>query len=462
MAKKTYVLDTSACLSDADCVHNYANNDIVIPIKVLEEIDNHKKRQDGVGVNARTIIRTFDELRTKGKLHQGVRLGKGKGILRVRGTSAVGEEALAPDLDPAVADHIIIATALSENSENGNRKTIVVSRDINMRVICDSLGLLSEDYTENQIIKNDSDLYTGFTEVLVDDQTIDHFYNDESIILDPEEYPRLHPNQFVMLVSSSNEKKTALCRFTDYRTGLFHIMDFRAGLWGVKAKNKEQSFALDLLMDPDIQVVSLVGKAGSGKTLLAIAAGLEQVMPNHPVDRLTSKLGSPSKKTSSAEPALYKKLVVSRPVMPMGKDIGFLPGSMEDKMAPWLAPIQDNLKFLTGDDQTTLDEYMERGIIEMEALTYIRGRSIANAYIVIDEAQNLTAHEIKTILTRVGEGTKIVLTGDIEQIDNIYINETSSGLVHAVEKFKGLDLSGHVTLRKGERSKVATMAAKYL
>ena len=146
----------------------------------------------------------------------------------------------------------------------------------------------------------------------------------------------------------------------------------------------------------------------------------------------------------------------------MGKDIGFLPGSMEDKMAPWLAPIQDNLKFLTGDDQTTLDDYMERGLIEMEALTYIRGRSIANAYIVIDEAQNLTAHEIKTILTRVGEGTKIVLTGDIEQIDNIYINETSSGLVHAVEKFKELDLSGHVTLRKGERSKVATMAAKYL
>ena len=462
MAKKTYVLDTSACLSDADCVYSYANNDIVIPIKVLEEIDNHKKRQDGVGVNARTIIRTFDELRAKGKLHQGVRLGKGKGILRVRGTSAVGEEALTPDLDPTVADHIIVATALSENSENGNRKTIVVSRDINMRVICDSLGLLSEDYTENQIIKNDSDLYTGFTEILVDDQTIDHFYNDENIVLDREEHPGLQPNQFIMLVSSSNEKKTALCRFLDYKIGLFHVVEFRAGLWGVKAKNKEQSFALDLLMDPEVQVVSLVGKAGSGKTLLAIAAGLEQVMPNHPVDRLTNKLGLPSKKKAMADPALYKKLVVSRPVMPMGKDIGFLPGSMEDKMAPWLAPIQDNLKFLTGDDQTTLDEYMERGIIEMEALTYIRGRSIANAYIVIDEAQNLTAHEIKTILTRVGEGTKIVLTGDIEQIDNVYINETSSGLVHAVEKFKGLDLSGHVTLRKGERSKVATMAAKYL
>ena len=458
MAKKTYVLDTSVCLSDANCVYSYSNNDIVIPLKVLEEIDNHKKGQDGVGVNARMIIRTFDELRSKGSLQQGVRLGKGRGILRVRSANLE----LPPDLDPAVADHIIISTALAENLENGNRKTIVVSRDINMRVICDSLGLMSEDYTENQIIKKDSDLYTGFTEMLVDDQTIDHFYDDEIILIDEEEHPRLYPNQFIMLVSSSNDKKTALSRFIDYKTGLLKVTDFKAGLWGVKAKNKEQAFALDLLMDPEVQVISLVGKAGSGKTLLAIAAGLEQVLPNYTVDKITSKLGVPSKKYAGLPEGLYKKLVVSRPVMPMGKDIGYLPGSMQDKMAPWLAPIQDNLKFLTGDDQTTLDDYIDRGLIEMEALTYIRGRSIANAYIVIDEAQNLTAHEIKTILTRVGEGTKIVLTGDIEQIDNIYINETSSGLVHAVEKFKELDLSGHVTLRKGERSRVATMAAKYL
>jgi len=213
-------------------------------------------------------------------------------------------------------------------------------------------------------------------------------------------------------------------------------------------------FAIDLLMDPGVQVVSLIGKAGSGKTLMAIAAGLEQVVNNLDVKY--------NLKTKGSNDSFYKRLVVSRPIMPMGKDIGFLPGSMEEKMAPWLAPVQDNLKFLTGDDQTTLDEYMERGLIEIEALTYIRGRSIANAYIVIDEAQNLTAHEIKTILTRVGEGTKIVLTGDIEQIDNIYINEMSSGLTHAVEKLKEYDLSGHVTLKKGERSSVATLAAKVL
>jgi len=457
MAKKTYVLDTSACLSDADCIYNYSNNDILIPLKVLEEIDKHKKRQDGVGTNARTIIRNLDELRQKGNLQQGVRIAKGKGILKVRPGL---ENTMPKDLDLSIPDHVIISTALAENTENGNRKTILVSRDINMRVICDSLGLASEDYVENQIIKKDSDLYTGFVEILVDDQTVDNFYDDQPIIPDVEEYAGLYPNEFIMLVSNSNDKKTALCKFTDYKTPLKKVRDFKNGLWGVKAKNKEQAFALDLLMDPSVQVVSLVGKAGSGKTLLAIAAGLEQVMPNYSMDKLHSKMSSPRK--MKAEDGLYKKLVVSRPVMPMGKDIGFLPGSMEDKMAPWLAPIQDNLKFLTGDDQTTLDDYMERGLIEMEALTYIRGRSIANAYIVIDEAQNLTAHEIKTILTRVGEGTKIVLTGDIEQIDNVYINETSSGLVHAVEKFKELDLSGHVTLRKGERSKVATMAAKYL
>ena len=429
MAKKTYVLDTSACLSDPNCIYSFANNDIVIPLKVLEEIDNHKKRQDGVGTNARSTIRILDELRSKGNLQQGIRIHKGKGVLKVRGSDPTR---IPPDLDPNVADHNIISTAIAEDQENGNRKTILVSRDINMRVICDSLGLNSEDYTENQIIKKDSDLYMGFIEILVDDQVVDKFYADEPIVPDSEEYKGLYANQFVMLVSNSNDKKTALCKFIDYKTPLLKVNEFKQGLWGVRAKNKEQSFALDLLMDPAVPVVSLVGKAGSGKTLLAIAAGLEQVMPNYNTEKLVAKMNHSSSKRKPFADGQYKKLVVSRPVMPMGKDIGFLPGTMEDKMAPWLAPIQDNLKFLTGDD------------------------------IVIDEAQNLTAHEIKTILTRVGEGTKIVLTGDIEQIDNIYINETSSGLVHAVEKFKGLDLSGHVTLRKGERSKVATMAAKYL
>ena len=439
MAKKIYVLDTSVCLTDSESIHHFGNNDIVIPLKVLEEIDNHKKRQDGVGTNARRIIRTLDSLREKKSLQIGARIDRGKGILRVVDHA---KQKLSTHLSPTVADHLIISSALAEKELNPTRKVILVSRDINMRVICDSVGLLTEDYTEAKVIKSQSELYTGFTSVLVDDQFIDQFYDGMKVFLDDTD--DFYPNQYIMLVSNSNEKKTALSRFLGHRQPLSKIVPRKEGIWGVKPRNKEQGFSFDLLMDPNIAVVTLVGKAGSGKTLCAVAAGLKQILEG-----------------KKSQDPLYKKLVVSRPVQPMGKDIGFLPGSMEDKMAPWLAPIQDNLKFLMG-DQTTLEMYMEKGVIEMEALTYIRGRSIANAFIIIDEAQNLSVHEIKTILTRVGEGTKIVLTGDIEQIDNVYIDETSNGLVHAVEKFKDFDITGHVSLLKGERSEVATIAADVL
>ena len=450
--KKIYVLDTSVCLSDSNCIFDYDNNDVVIPLKVLEEIDGHKKRQDAVGAMARSIIRKFDELRAKGTLQKGVRLGKGKGTLKV---SSHGVAALPDDLNCEHNDHIIISTALAEKSLHEKRKVILVSRDINMRVIADSIGILSEDYNKNQVIRKESELYSGFVEHLVDEQMVDQFYSGESVFIDKEEKKGLLPNQFVMLVSSGNEKKTALCRFMAYGIPLRKIQEHKRGLWGVRARNKEQAFALDLLMDPKVQIVSLIGKAGSGKTLLAIAAGLEQVVSKKTVM-------SKAFKDKGVLDGIYRRLIVSRPVQPMGKDIGFLPGTMEDKMKPWLAPIEDNLKFLTGDDNSTLEMYMEKGVIEMEALTYIRGRSIANAFIIIDEAQNLSRHEVKTILTRAGEGTKIVLTGDIEQIDNIYINETSSGLVHAVERLKKFDIAGHITLRKGERSKLATVAAKNL
>jgi len=443
MAKKTYVLDTSVCLTDASCLYKYQNNDIVIPLKVLEEIDKHKKRQDSVGANARKIIRTFDSLRTRGSLQRGVRLGKGRGILRV----SLGDLSTLPEeLDRQIADHVIISTAQTEHLKNPSRKTVLVSRDINMRVICDSVGILSEGYTLNKVIEHHSNLYEGFCDVLVDDQLIDRFYDGKEVSLDEEK--KFNPNQFLLLVSSSNEKKTALARYISPGKPLKKLYEAgKKGLWGVKPRNKEQAFALDLLMDPDIPFVSLIGKAGSGKTLLAIAAGISQVI-NDPF--------------AKGKNSFYTKLVISRPVQPMGKDIGFLPGSLEEKMKPWLMPIQDNLQHIMGSDKATIGEYVDRGVIEIEALTYIRGRSISNAYIVIDEAQNLTMQEIKTIMTRVGEGTKLVLTGDIEQIDNVYVDETSSGLVHAVEKFKRTNLSGHITLKKGERSKIATLAAKIL
>ena len=244
-----------------------------------------------------------------------------------------------------------------------------------------------------------------------------------------------------MMVSNANPKKTALARFKDIHTPLHKVIHAGIPDWKIKSRNKEQAFAIDLLLNPDVKVVSLVGMAGSGKTLLAIAAGLQQ--------------------TIGLRENPYTRMIVSRPVQPLGKDIGFLPGDVNEKMLPWLMPIQDNLKFLMG-DKASVEMYMEKGKIEIEALTYIRGRSIANAFMIIDEAQNLTMHEIKTIITRVGDGTKVILTGDIEQIDNIYVNETSNGLAHAVEKFKEFPIAGHVTFKKGERSEVATMAAKVL
>ena len=443
MAKKNYVLDTSVCLTDADVLFKFTNNDIFVPLKVLEEIDNHKKRQDSVGANARKFIRTMDELRTKGSLESGVRIGKGQGILKVVSFASLKDVIFPADLDIRHPDHMIMATAKTIQAES-NRKTIVISRDINMRVICDSIGIPAEDYTSERAVTSSEELYTGFVIQPFDDEVIDRYYSGEEIFLREDEINvKMHPNQYVMMVSNANEKKSALARFKSHYEPLKNIVHKKLPDWKIDARNKEQAFAIDMLMDPNIKIISLVGRAGSGKTLLAIAAGLQQT------------IGLRSEQNH------YSRLIVSRPVQPLGKDIGFLPGTMEEKMLPWLMPIQDNLKFLMG-DRTSLEMYMEKGKIEIEALTYIRGRSISNAFIVIDEAQNLTKHEIKTIITRIGEGTKIILTGDVEQIDNVYVNETSNGLAHAVEKFKEYQISGHMTFKKGERSELATLASKVL
>jgi PhoH-like ATPase len=435
--KKTYILDTNVYLTDATSIFAFGKSDILVPLKVLEEIDKHKKRQDSVGLNARNIIRILDSLRERGNLKKGVRIGKGKGIIYIKNcdTSLLPEE--LSSIDP---DNMIIGTVLAEKQNFPNKKIIVVSRDINMRIKCDSLEIPVQDYTVGQVVQNSALLHTGFTKHLVDDEIVDQFYEGEDIFLEKEEV-MLYPNQMVMLVSNSNEKKTGLARFISYNSCLRKIVD-KSDVWGVRPRNKEQKFALDLLLDPNVPVVTLVGKAGSGKTLCAIAAGLHQTVED-------------------GQESTYRRLIVTRPIQPLGRDIGYLPGSMEEKMIPWLSPIKDNLEHLMS-DKKTLDMYVDDGIIEIEALTYIRGRSISNAYIVIDECQQLTQHEIKTILTRVGENTKIVMTGDIEQIDNVYVDETSNGLTYVVEKFKDHDVAGHITLIRGERSKVATLAAKIL
>ena len=437
--KKIYVLDTSVYLTNADAIYAFKNHDIHVPLKVFEEIDKHKKRQDAVGAQARKIIRIWDELRSHGSLETGVRIRKGLGIIRAVTGQGITREDLPEDLNLSIPDHLIIATALREH-RTSERKVILVSRDINMRVIADAIGLTSEDFQNNQIVDNSESIYTGYATVLVDDQVIDQFYERQDVYLDEER--KLHANQYIMLVSSANEKKTALARYVNPTTPLKQLMHNKKSCWGIKPRNKEQHFLMDALMDPTIEVITAIGKAGSGKTICAIAAGLEQVIEESKAD--------------------YSRIIVSRPVQPLGKDIGFLPGTMEEKMSPWLMPIQDNLQTLMGNDKMTLDIYMQKGTIEIEAITYIRGRSISNAFIIIDEAQNLTTHELKTIITRVGEGTKIILTGDVEQIDNVYIDATTNGLTHAVEKFKDFELASHITLHKGERSRVATFAAQNL
>lgn len=443
MKKKIYVLDTSVFLTDFRALFAYKNNDIVIPLTVLEEIDYNKKRQDPAGANARATCRFLSGLLQKGKLSEGVRIRKGGGMLFAK---EVAPDLLPSEYDLKIPDNRIISVALRENQAHVDRKVILVSCDIALRIKASSIGLCVEDYTPNHVVKDRKELYTGFEEIVLDDQLIDRFYEGEDVILKEihVKKPRLYANQFLMLVSSANPKKTALARFIQEDKPLRKVKKLKKDrLFGFEAKNKEQQFALDLLLDPEIPVVSLIGKAGSGKTLTALAAGLLQIMGDE------------------KEP-LYSRIIVSRPVQPMGKDLGYLPGTLEEKMTPWLQPILDNLRFLFGNDKSTLEDYMKRGIIELEALTYIRGRSIPNAFIIVDECQNLTRHEMKTILTRVGYGTKIVLTGDIEQIDNNHVDERSNGLAHMIEKSKDEELSGHVKLLKGERSRVATLYSQIL
>jgi len=437
--KKIYVLDTSVCLTNANCLYAFKTSDIIIPIKVLEEIDGHKKRQDVVGANARQTIRILDALRQKGSLAEGVRIEKGKGMLKV--INSVFSDLLPPEMDKNMADNKIISCALKLSHTEQDKKIILVSRDINMRVIANSLGITAEDFEGEHVLDDGSKLYTGTQDILIDDEVIDRFYQGEEIYLEKAQTKNLFANQFVKLISNSNEKKTALSRFSHEQAPLAQVKNARP-MWGVTPRNTEQRYALDLLLDPSVPVVSLVGRAGSGKSLLALVGGLEQV------------LGKENRR--------YTRLIVSKPVHSVGKDIGFLPGTLEEKMLPWLKPIQDNLQFLLGNDKGMMQDYMDKGIIEVEAISYIRGRSIANSYMIIEECQNLTQHEIKTIITRVGENTKIVLTGDVEQIDNAYIDETSNGLSSVVEKFKPSLLAGHVLMQKGERSLVATLASEVL
>jgi len=439
--KKIFVLDTNVLLHDPRAIFSFEDNDVVIPIVVIEELDKFKKDVNEIGRNARQVSRILDEYRQKGKLSQGVKL-EGGGCLRVE-LNHQSPDRLPSELIATKADNRILATAL--NLKHDGLPVILVTKDTNLRIKADALGMNAEDYESDTITLDE--LYSGESEITVEPGAIDEFYLKGEL---PAADPKPLPNQFVLIKNSANPSQTALARYNQQKNAFVPIANTKHGIWGISSRNKQQQFALDLLLNDDIRLVTLVGKAGTGKTLLALAAGLEKTIENR----------------------TFQRLVVSRPVFPLGKDIGFLPGDIEEKLRPWMQPIRDNLDFLMGASapavagrakgKKDLQSLFDLGMIEVEPLTYIRGRSMPNQYLIVDEAQNLTPHELKTIITRAGEGTKVVLTGDPYQIDNPYIDSSSNGLTFVVERFKEEPIAGHITLVKGERSDLAELAATLL
>lgn len=437
--KKVFVLDTNVLLHDPQAIFHFQEHDVVLPIVVIEEIDSFKKDQTEIGRNARTLSRGLDRLRAKGNLSDGVAMDGG-GTLKVDIASYHADLGFFA-LDKHKADNQILACAKQLMTAR-KEKVVLVTKDTNLRIKADATGLLAEDYTTDRVEMDG--LYTGTAIWEVEPVTVDLLYQGG---VAQDEVRPLQPNQFVTLVDQANENHTALGRFHAPEGRILPLKRMEMPPWGVKPRNREQQFALELLLDDSVQVVTLLGKAGTGKTLLAIAAGLQQVVDDE----------------------RYNKLLVSRPVMPMGRDLGFLPGDVEEKLRPYMQPIYDNLDFIVAANtemrrrsSMTVAQLEEGGYLSVEPLTYIRGRSIPNQYIIVDEAQNLTPHEVKTILTRAGEGAKVVLTGDPYQIDNPYVDASTNGLSYLAEHFKHLDLAGHVTLMKGERSNLAELASNLL
>ncbi len=438
-SKKVFVLDTNVLLHDPNSILHFQEHDVVIPIVVIEEVDHFKKDPTEIGRNARNVSRMLDRLRATGSLSRGVPL-EGGGSLKVD-VAAHSLDLGILSADKHKADNQILACA-RELLHTLKEHVVLVSKDTNLRIKADAIGVQAEDYTTDRVEMEE--LYSGHRTWEVEPAQVDLLY-DGGLPPDPDLH--LHPNQFVTLVDRSNPSHTALGRLMAGDNLLRPLRRLEAPPWGIKPRNREQQFALDLLLDDTVQVVTLLGKAGTGKTLLAIAAGLQQVVDDE----------------------RYHKLLVSRPVMPMGRDLGYLPGDIGEKLRPYMQPIYDNLEFIVAANvearrRTTMTaaQLEEAGYLSVEPLTYIRGRSIPSQFLVVDEAQNLTPHEVKTILTRAGEGTKVVLTGDPQQIDNPYVDASTNGLSFLADHFKHLDISGHVTLVKGERSRVAELASTFL
>ena len=449
-----FIIDTNVLLYDPKALSAFKDNTLYVPITVIEEIDRFKKDLNETGRNARQVSRQLDALRQSGSLSTGVALPSG-GVLRV--VLPPKEQELPDIFGPRSNDNLILALAYFLTRTMSDSRVVLVTRDTNMRIKADALGVLAEDYEHAHVTFDDR--YSGVAERVVPAARLSELF--ELGFIEPlSGEPPAFANQFLVLRSEDNPDRVASVRYDAGRKRMRLIEEFKGGVWGIRPRNREQRFALDLLLDDSVSLVTLDGVAGTGKTLLAIACGLSLV----------------------ADQMRFRRLVVSRPVFPMGRDLGFLPGDLSEKLNPWMKPIFDNLELLVGsaeDDEPkggrrgnnnqngaqrppSYQPLLDQGIIEVEALTYIRGRSLPKQYLIVDEAQNLTPHEVKTVITRAGEGTKIVLTGDPQQIDNPYVDATSNGLTYVVERFKERPEAGHVTLRKGERSRLAELAAELL
>lgn len=432
---KIYILDTNVLLHDSGIFNKIKNCEVVVPLCVLGELDKKKLGQDEVAKNARIAIRFLDSLRDSGSINKGIKLDQDTTI-RVE----VNCKNNCYDLDMNDIDNKIINTALYVIENNKDDEVVVLTNDINLRVKCDALNIAAKEHNVDEKVENTEAVYSGTATIYVDDDIINLLYKDGVVNAKELGYSDgLFPNQYISLISNTNLAHTGVARFFE---GKFVKVKQYPNIWGISPKNKEQVFALDALFNPDIKLVTMVGRSGAGKTLLASAAGISQLIDSE----------------------TYKKIVLTRPVEVMGRgNIGFLPGDENEKMRPWLMPFEDNLELLFSDrGMNYLDSLKESGAIEVGVISFIRGRSRRSVLLIVDEAQNLTKHELKTIITRIGDGSKIVLTGDIQQIDNPKVDGVSNGLSCVVEKFKHYPIAAHITLTRGERSDLATLASEIL
>lgn len=437
VSRKTFVIDTNVLIHDPSAIRNFKDNDVVIPLAVLEELDSLKRHSDEAGKNSREVIRYIDSLKAeeKGDLHTGVVIPEGPKVRIHLDAKPERVDGFPLPLDRNSNKFLLVAYLLKEKGES----VVIVSKDFVTRVKAEAMDLESEDY-EN-LKASYEEIYKGLRKLDVQKKDIDLFYKDGTL---PITDGAFRPNEYVHLASP--EKSSAVCKFSDKSKKLEPLLQITRDIWGIQPLNVEQRCAIDLLLRDDIQLVTLIGPAGTGKTLLALACGMRKVFDEN----------------------VYSRILISRPIVPLGKDIGYLPGTKEEKLYHWMQPIYDNLEYLCsttsgeGNGPATLEFIMESKKIEMEAVTYIRGRSLPKMYMIIDEAQNLTPHEVKTIVSRAGKGTKVILTGDATQIDNPYLDRDSNGLTYIVNRFKNHRIFGHMFLEKTERSELASIAAEIL